>query len=215
MTTWAVLDGLAPDDRSRVLAAARTRRYRRGQALFRIGDRGDALHLVEAGRVAVRVGTPDGNEATIAVRGPGDHVGEQALVQESGTRTATVVALEPVVTLALHREAFEGMRRFHPSVERVLVATLADRLVQTTDQLIEALFTPADIRVERRLAALAQIYRADDDGPVDIPLTQDDLASMAGTSRPTANRALQGLERRGVVRLARGRIRVLDPGLLV
>jgi CRP/FNR family cyclic AMP-dependent transcriptional regulator len=73
---------------------------------------------------------------------------------------------------------------------------------------VEATFVPADTRVLRRLLAVAEQF-GDNDGTV-IALTQDDLASMAGTTRPTANRVLKKAEADGLLRLARGRIEILD-----
>ena len=82
-------------------------------------------------------------------------------------------------------------------------------------QLMEALFVPAERRVVRCLLSLAETYasggQSDD---VDVTLTQDDLASLAGTSRATVNRVLRQAEEEGAVSPSRGRIRVTDPTLL-
>jgi CRP-like cAMP-binding protein len=64
--------------------------------------------------------------------------------------------------------------------------------------------------VVRRLHDLVQRYPASPDGTVSIPLTQEDLASMAGTTRPTTNRVLHELAATGIVALARGRTDVVD-----
>ena len=84
-----------------------------------------------------------------------------------------------------------------------------------SEQLMEALFVPVDRRVVRRLLSLAEIYASRDqvDG-VEVVLTQDDLASLAGTSRATVNRVLRQAEEAGAVSLSRGRIRVTDRALL-
>ena len=77
----------------------------------------------------------------------------------------------------------------------------------------EALFVPAETRVLRRLVELGASYRSGE-GSVVIPLTQDDVASLAGTSRPTANRVLKAAEDDGVLSVRRSRIEVLDPEAL-
>jgi CRP-like cAMP-binding protein len=84
---------------------------------------------------------------------------------------------------------------------------LADRIAELTDRLVEALYTPAPRRVRRMVDQLAEQYR-EPGGDAVIPLTQDDLAGLAGTSRLTVNRVLQDMRRRGQVELTRGRIRV-------
>ena len=67
-----------------------------------------------------------------------------------------------------------------------------------SDQLTEAYYLPADKRVLRRVAELSELYGGE------IPLAQEQLAELAGTSRATTNRVLRDLERRGVVELRRG-----------
>ena len=206
---WAVLQDLDDDNRRLVLQQAVRRRFRRGDTLFFEGDPGDTLHLLAKGRVAVRVSTPMGETVTLSLLGPGSSFGEQALLAADGIRSATVVALEAVETLALQRRAFDELRAQHPEIERFLVQLLAAQVRRLSGSLLESLYLPADARVLRRLLDAAALY--DEGGPViTIPLTQEDLATMAGTTRPTANRALQQLEQAGHVALGRSRIEILD-----
>jgi CRP-like cAMP-binding protein len=111
--------------------------------------------------------------------------------------------------MALHRRDFEDLRRSDPSVERLLVEALSTRVGRLTGHLVEALYEPVEVRLVRRLLSLTRTY-PDTDGKITVPLTQEDLASMAGTTRPTANRVLKELEDAGTVAVARGRIEVLD-----
>jgi CRP/FNR family cyclic AMP-dependent transcriptional regulator len=76
------------------------------------------------------------------------------------------------------------------------------------ERLMEAFYVPVERRVLRRLAELS--IDGDDGGPVAIPLTQEELAELAGASRATVNRVLRDEEKRGLVRLERGRTVVLD-----
>ena len=189
-----------------MLAAARRRRYGRRETLWHEGDPGDTLHLIDSGRIAIRVGTPLGDTATVTVLGPGDVLGELALLEgTAGRRSASAVALERTETLVLHHGAFDDLRREHPTVERFLGAVLAEQGRRLTAHLVDALYVPAETRVARRLLELDAIY----DGG-DIALTQEDVATLAGTSRATVNRVVGELETAGAVELRRGRIKVLD-----
>ena len=71
---------------------------------------------------------------------------------------------------------------------------------------------PVERRVWLRLLDLVELFGGD--APVTIPLTQDDIAQLAGTTRPTANRILRAAEEQGVLRLARGRIEIHDRAAL-
>ncbi len=208
--TWPLLAPLDEEQRDRVLQAARPRSFDKGEVVFHEGDPGESLHLVRSGRFAVRVSVPSGDTATLTVLSPGDSFGELALIRDSHERTATVVALEPSGTLALGRQDFLDLRRSHPGVEELLVEMLAKRVDELSQSLLEALYVGVDRRVIRRLVDLAVAYRRSDETTVTIPITQDDLAGMAGATRPTVNQVLQRLAASGTVALGRGRIELLD-----
>lgn len=206
----SVLDAIPDEERRRVLASARRRRFGRREVIFHEGDPADTLHLIDKGRVAVRITTPLGDAATLAVLGRGEVVGEMAMLSEGARRGATVVALEPTETLSLTRDQFGGLRDAYPAVDRFLVAAMAARINRTDSHLIEALFVPVERRLLRRLVTLADQY-GDGAAGTEIPLTQDDLASLAGTSRATANRVLREAEEAGIVSLRRGGLTVVQP----
>ena len=213
MASWAFLDGVPEEDRNRVLRASRRRRFARREVLFHEGDLGDTVQLIDRGRVAVRTTTPLGDVVTLNVLGPGRAVGELALLDPASRRTATVMALEPTETLAIHGQAFADLRRDHPSVDAFLVNLLALEVRRLNDLLVEALYLPADCRVVRRLLDLAGLY-GDGRPGTEIPLTQEDLASLAGTSRGTVNRVLGECGDEGSVAVTRGRVTVVDPEAL-
>jgi CRP-like cAMP-binding protein len=203
---WDLFQGMDDDDRRRILARCQRRRYPKGQVLFHQGDLGDTLHLLAKGRCAVRLTSSLGDTATLTVLGPGEVFGEHALIAPASRRTASVVALEDVETLAMRGDDFEALRRSHPHVERFLVAILARQVQRLSARLVEALYTAAEVRVLRRLDELLDVF----DGDGIVPVTQDELASMAGTARPTVNRVLRSAHEQGWLVLGRGRIVVVD-----
>ena len=176
------------------------------------GDPGDSLHLIDKGRVAVRTSTPMGDVVTFNVLGPGDNFGELSLIPSDTRRSATIVAMEPTETLTLGHAEFDELRIDH-RIGDVLATALAARVRELSHLLAEAHFVSADTRVLRRLVLLCEVY---DTSAADIvvPVTQHTLATMAGTTRPTANRVLRGLEADGLVTLARGRVTVHDTDAL-
>jgi CRP-like cAMP-binding protein len=202
-----LLDLFAQDELRRIVAASRRRKFRRNEIVFHDGDPGDTLHLVVKGQFAIRVTTPLGDVATLRIVGPGEHFGELAVLAP-GPRAGTVVALEAAETLSLHRDDVNALRTTLPKIDEVLMTALVEEIRRQASALVDALYVPADRRVWRRLHELAARYG--DRVPVVIPLTQDDVAQLAGTTRPTANRVLRTGEEQGVVVLGRGRIEVND-----
>jgi CRP-like cAMP-binding protein len=210
---WDLLAGLGEDDRRELLGQARRRRFAKGDIVFHEGDPAHALHLVATGRFAVRVTTPLGATATLSVVGPGGWFGELAVVSDA-PRNATVAAREPGETLALLRAQVDDIRRRDSTVDRVLIGALVDELRRTSARLLEALYLPADTRVLRRLADVASLYASGETATV-VPLTQDDIAQLAGTTRPTVNRVLRAAAADGIVASRRGHIEILDRDRLV
>jgi CRP-like cAMP-binding protein len=198
---WPLFSGLPQGDVQAVLQAARRRTFAKGEIVFHHGDPGDSLHLVVKGRFAVRVMTPVGDVATLGIRTPGESFGELALVEPDAHRSATVQALEPAETLAL---AYSQLGQVRPAVDRMLVVLLADQLRRANQLLLDAFYVPAERRVLRRLLELGET----------VSLTQEELAQLAGTSRATVNRVLRDEEKRGALRLDRGRVTVLDADAL-
>jgi CRP/FNR family transcriptional regulator, cyclic AMP receptor protein len=207
---WALLEGVPENDVRALLSIARRRKFGRGEVVFHEGDPADTLHLVDKGRFSVRTQTALGDTAILAVLGAGDMFGELALLDgEPQPRSATVSALEAAETRSVHRMDFERLRREHPETASVIIGILSGQVRRLSRHLLEALYVPADKRVLRRLVEVAALY---DDGIV--PLTQEDLAGLAGTSRATVNRVLREEEARGTVKLGRGRTSVLDADAL-
>jgi CRP-like cAMP-binding protein len=206
---WPVLAPVPAEDRRRLVAGLGRRAYRRDEVIFHQGDPADTLHLIATGHVSVRVTLPGGEFVIVAILGPGDAFGELALVDGPRPRGATVIALEACETLSLGRDQFERLRASYPGVNRFLVELLSARVDRLNGHLLEALYVPAERRVLRRLLDLCQLYAGNGQHVV-IPVTQDMLASLAGTTRPTANQVLGRLAASQLVEVSRGQILVLN-----
>jgi len=204
---WRLLEDVPEADVQRLVSVSRRRRFSRNEVVFHRDDPADSLHLIEKGRVAIRIMTPLGVTATLAVRGPSESFGEMALVG-SARRTATVAALDQTETLAVYKDDFDQLRRDHPPLNDLLFAFLVGEVRNLEERLLEALYLPVERRVLRRLSELSA--DGDQEQPLDVPLTQEELAELAGTTRSTINRILRDEEKRGTVKLERGRTTVLN-----
>ena len=204
---------LAPLDeveRRAVLAASVRRRYRSGDTIFHQGDVGNSLHLLERGHVLIQFTDLNGTLSTFDVVHAGSSFGELSLVGTDLDRSASAVAVGAVETRTLSRQAFDDLRSRHPAVTALLVELLADRVRRLSDQLVDARSLSAEDRTLKALVTLACGFAdADGEGAL-IPITQEEIASLAGTTRPTANRAIQALAADGLAEIARGRIIVPD-----
>ena len=210
---WHLLDVLDDSERRELLAAARRRRFKKGEVVFHEGDPGDTLHLVAKGQIGLRIHTPLGDVAMVRVVGPGDFFGELTVVSP-GPRNATATALASAETLSLDRSQFSELQARFGQIDRVLVEALVHEVRRLASHVVEASYLPSDKRIWRRIASLRSVF-ADGDEPTDVlPITQDVLAELAGCTRPTVNQVLKTGEADGVIELRRGRIEILDHELL-
>ena len=200
---WAILAGIPEEDARRVLQVARRRTFARREVVFHRGDPADTLHLVHTGYFAVCIGTRLGDTVMLAMMRPGETFGEIALLDDTASRSATVVALDGGETRAIHKPDFDALCAQHSGVADILARALALRVRRLSELLVEAHHEPADTRVLRRLLEFGE------EGGV-VPLTQEELSHLAGTSRATVNRIVRDAESRGELALSRGRIEVLD-----
>ena len=212
---WQLLDELGSEAQASVMAMAVQNRLGADDYLWFQGDSANTVHFIESGRASIEVSSPDGFVSILTVLGPGEIVGEQSLVDRERRRSASVRALEELRTFSITSRQFEQLRQDHPSVDRFLVRVLASRIDRLSTQVLEAAYDDVEARVNRRLRVLTEAYRRpDQDGSVTIKITQDELARMAGSTRPSVNRHLRRLEQAGIIEIGRGRVTVLGPDQL-
>ena len=125
---------LGDEDARTLRGLLKVRRLPRGALLFRQGDAGDAMFLIEAGRIQIYITDEAGEEVTLAELARGDFFGEMSLV-EGKPRTATARAVEDARLAALSREDFTGFVRHNTDVALAMVSAISERL-RRTDELL-------------------------------------------------------------------------------
>jgi CRP-like cAMP-binding protein len=210
-TRSPLLANLPPEALSRLGGSARRRSYRRGEVIFHQGDPGDSLHFIIDGRVKVVLDAETGEEAVIAILGPGESFGELALI-DGEPRSATVETLEPVQTLSLSRADFMTFIRENPQAAERLLVTLAGMVRRTDESMADLVFLDLEGRLVKKLLELADAHGRDVDGAIEIelPMTQEDLAAMIGATRASVNKLLGWYEDRGAIQRRGRRIAIFD-----
>jgi CRP-like cAMP-binding protein len=205
------LDVLPEEVHQRFRTTMGRRRFGRGEVLFHEGDPAGTVHVIESGHVLLRLSTPRGDQVTLTVVGPREAVGVSGLLTEARSRIVTAVAVGPVRTRTITADEFDRLRREVPAVDHHLVDMLAQQQLHLMGFLLDSLFATAEVRLLRCLDMLCDMVgQADPGGGVRLAISQEDLALMAGTTRPTANRMLTSTQEEGLVSLGRGRVTVLD-----
>jgi CRP/FNR family cyclic AMP-dependent transcriptional regulator len=205
------MDALADGDAEALRALGRVRRFPIGVALFNEREPGDAVFVLQTGRVKLSCVTEAGREAVLGIREPGELIGEMSAIDDA-PRSATATTLEPVEVLTVSREAFVGFLARTPGVALVLLRMIAPRLRDADRKRIEYLGQDSVGRVCSRLVELADRFGAPEgDGVhIELAITQEDLAGWTGSSREAVIRALRTLRELGWIETRRRGVTLLQ-----
>jgi CRP/FNR family transcriptional regulator, cyclic AMP receptor protein len=178
------------------------RTYRRGEHLILQGHRGSSLLLLTAGRSMVMCSDQTGSSCLLALRGPGDLLGELA-GHTDGIRSASVVAMESSEAYSLGATAFHralALLRLHGQFDRYLVGKLHEAGAAT----VNAAHALPLKRLARLLLQIIDIAGPQHPNPCHIPVSQMQLAEALHLSRSLICRHVAYLRAEGVLRVERG-----------
>jgi CRP/FNR family transcriptional regulator, cyclic AMP receptor protein len=202
---------LGAADLERLGGLFRRRRYRAGEPVFREGDPGTALYVIETGEVKILLGGAEGKEVVLSLLTPGEFFGELALL-DGEPRSADAVTTVASELLVLPRDEFLRFLREVPAVAINMLAALSRRFRRTDRLVHDAAFSDVHTRMTRVLLELAETRGTPEGGGIAIEshLTQSDLANMIGATRESVNKCLRAYAADGLVRHERGRLVLLD-----
>ncbi|HEX9436054.1 MAG TPA: Crp/Fnr family transcriptional regulator [Candidatus Limnocylindria bacterium] len=198
---------LSDDELNDLAERIRLRPFRRSEVIFRKDDPGTHLYLVLDGAVKITLPGEFGQEALVAIIRPGEFFGELALFDRS-PRSASAVALEDTRAALLASDEFLAFLERHPGAVRLVLETLARTIRRLSDRVEDLTFLDVPSRVAKYLLDLS--HASEGATPLELNLTQDELAAFVGASRVSVNRVLGDLERRDIVGVHRRRITIKD-----
>jgi CRP-like cAMP-binding protein len=192
---------LAEPDRTTIAGRMRRVQFEADQMIFSRGDPGREIYLVLEGRVRLSILSSDGRELSFAHAGPGIIFGEIATL-DGGERTAGATAISRVQAMALPQRAMLDLIENNPKVATAAIRFLCTRL-RETDQRLEAIaLHRIEVRLARLLLSALKLQAPDATGsevPLDLGMSQGELALLIGASRPKVNIALTMLQDMGAI----------------
>ncbi|MFY1626900.1 Crp/Fnr family transcriptional regulator [Micromonospora sp. WMMD723] len=195
---------LSDADRAALLRIGGRQEFPSAHTLLRQGDRGRHLLLLTTGQARIMVEGSRRGPRGIAQRFAGDLVGELSYLDD-GPRSASVVAVGPVVVRRIPAEAFDDYLRRHPTAHRSFARLLADRL-RAADKRTVAESYDTTTRVAAVLADLTVLV----DDELVATTTQRELAQLVGASQISVHRALRRLAHLGLLVTRHGSIVIVD-----
>lgn len=208
-TFWSSLDAAARETLTR---GGRGRRYRKGDHLCLQGESPDQVLILQKGWAKICVGDSEGRERVIAVRGPGELIGETGMLTDS-PRMATVTALHQLTALAVPRQRFRAFLNEYPDAWPKVYQTLSRRLAQSDERILSLGSHVGAGRLALFLLRLAeQSGLPDPEGGIGLPpLSQTELGSCVDVSRETVARAMRDWRELGFIRNRWRQTVLLDP----
>lgn len=175
------------------------------------GDPATHLYVLMVGWVKIVSVTSHGQERVLALRGNGDIVGELA-GEMTGHRTATLQAIDAVHALIVRYDRFSSFLDSNPGAAHAYRRVMTQRWGDAADLLRKHPLTSGAQRLASLLLELAERHGTITEGRIDVvmPLSQEDLASLAGTSRATVTRAFRNWRDRGFVSTGQKHITITD-----
>lgn len=200
------------------MADGAARRYlRAGDRLFAEGDRSTDVFLVHEGLVKIVKTAAGGGESLVTLRGTGGLVGEHSAIDGRPRGTGAIAATD-VVASPLARGRLSAALDAEPRLARDLLAQFTGQLRSTTRDVLALATGDALTLVAARLSELVSDPMFDslrsrhgDVVVIEMPISQQELASWAGVSHRSATSALRELRTRGLLTTQRLHIEVHDP----
>jgi CRP-like cAMP-binding protein len=205
------LASLDDDARTALSKLGRRKQVGAGTLLFLEGDLGGNVIIVHEGHVKVYATSADGSQHVLAVRGPGDVLGDLSAI-DGRPRSASGMTVEPAEVQLVPRDDFLDFLAEHRGAALALLGVVVERMRDSDRLRVEFGALDTTARVAMRLVELAETVGEPTELGVrlTVPLTQDDLAGWVAASREAVARALASLRKRGLIKTARREITVLD-----
>ncbi|MDF2803329.1 MAG: hypothetical protein K0S61_3232 [Anaerocolumna sp.] len=177
------------------------REFKKGEALFHIGDAVNSIIIMNVGSVKAYKYTPDGREQILYVFSDGDFLGEQYLLsnQKAGY---TVEALEKVKVCMLSKSQFYQLLTLHPDMGVKIIEELGIRMSKLENTLQSMGVRSVDARISSLLLDFSSKYgdKTKEGILIRLPLSREGMANYLGIARETVSRKLIQLENEGLIR---------------
>lgn len=204
-----IFSDLGLDEMSHIALRARSQRKARGEFIYMPGDRSDFVYILRQGRVKLSVLSESGKEIAIDIIQPGEIFGEFALVDES-PRSNMAQALDDMLMWIFVKRDFTKLLAAQPKLALSYIRLVGDRRRRMEKKLSDITSKAVSARVCELLHELSTSAGEIETAASDhlVPLTHHDVASLIGAARQTTTTVLNDLERRGIIELGRGWVRV-------
>jgi len=211
-----ILSSLSQHDWEKVKHLFIEKHFGKDDYIFFEGDPSSWLGVVLEGRVKVIKHSGAGKDVVLDLISPGEMLGEVAAFNGEPC-PATAQAMEPTVVASIHQDDYLRLLRQYPALALRVIEEQGRRLRDAQDMIRSMAVERVERRIARILLKLAATTGSSNENGIiiELPLTRQDIAEMAGTTVETAIRTMSRFRKKGLVQTKRGRVTILEPHELV
>ncbi len=213
--TFRLLDGVAQDAQRIIVAAARKRKLRASQLIYRIGEPADELFVLTSGRAQLGRPARTGREVLMGILEPGDVFGIVSLAIGGTNYMGTAKAMEAAEVLVWERDTIHRLARTYPQLTGNALHVALTFVAQYAERHELLIAASAEQRLARALTQLGAQSSNHSGESVEVRITNEQLGSLADVSSFTASRQLNQWARLGAIRKQRGTVQILAPDQLL
>jgi CRP/FNR family transcriptional regulator, cyclic AMP receptor protein len=172
--------------------------YRADQIVYSQGDPADSVFYIRKGKIKVSVVSARGKEVVVAIRGPDEFCGEGTLTGEL-LRLATVTAMTACEVVRLEKANLADLLHDEAEFADYFLHHLLTRTARVEADLVDQLFNSSEMRLARALVLLANYGNGINPTPIPVPVSQETLAEMIGTTRSRVNFFMNKFRKLGLI----------------
>jgi CRP/FNR family transcriptional regulator, cyclic AMP receptor protein len=184
----------------------------KGTVLFREGDPGKEMYVIQSGKVAISKKVRD-VEKVLAVLGPGEFFGEMAIISNK-PRNASASVEEEARVLVIDPRTFEAMIRGNSEIAVRMIKKLAERLSDADAQIENLLLSDPNSRIVHHMLQLCQTRGRQGEEGIEVEFPVRDLPRELAVGEPAIRFMVNRLERAGLVETSGDRLTVRDTARL-
>lgn len=185
----------------------RTIEFKPKESLFSQGDPADSVFYLQKGRAKITVVSSAGKEATVALLGPKDFVGEEALATAPGLRLSSATAISSCTALKITREEMMHVMHGEHAFSDLFLRFLLARSMRVQADLVDQLFNSSEKRLARILLLMAEFGESGEPITLIPKISQETLAEMIGATRSRVSFFMNRFRKLGFIEY-NGRIQV-------
>jgi len=205
-----LLSSLSADELREISKSIITKEYKKGEAIFKLGDRANGLYIVCNGKVKIYKNTLEGKEQIIYILSDGDFIGAFNLLKED-VFDFTAEALENTTISMLEKVAFDQVIVAKPEITLKVLEKAYERIMKV-ESLVERLSTKSlDAKVAALLLNLIGSFGEETEEGIVLKLSinREEMGSYTGIARETMTRKLKLFEEMGILKLQGAKVIII------